>query len=202
MTLRFVLRVSLRIVVSLLLSMAESRGHAAPASDPTGTWLTEDGRARVRIERCGAMPDRLCGYIVWAKEAADARGQPFRDRLNPDPAKRSRLLLGHQMLLGLKPNPDGRYAGEVYNAEDGKTYSVSIWREGPKMLAVKGCLLGLFCATQGWAQVTDLVPGQLVAATGEGGGPVPDREWAAPKPPVTAGAAKPPPPGAIKTKAN
>lgn len=202
MTLRFVLRVSLRIAVSLLLSMAESRGHAASAADPAGTWLTEDGRARVRIERCGAMPDRICGYVVWMNETADAKGQPFRDRLHPDPAKRSRLLLGHQILLGLKLNADGRYAGEVYNAEDGKTYGVSIWREGPKLLAVKGCLLGLFCATQGWAQVTDLVPGQLVAATGEGGGPVPDPEWAAPKPPVMAGAAKPAASGPTKTKAN
>lgn len=86
MTLRFVLRVGLRIVVSLLLSMAEGRGHAAPVGDPLGTWLTEDGRARVRVERCGAMADRVCGYIVWMKETADAKGQPFRDRLNPDPA--------------------------------------------------------------------------------------------------------------------
>ncbi|WP_347339826.1 DUF2147 domain-containing protein [Bradyrhizobium aeschynomenes] len=124
----------------------------------------EDGRARIRIERCGATPDRICGYIVWMKETADAKGQPFRDRLNPDASKRGRLLLGHQMLLGLKLNTDGRHAGEVYNAEDGKTYRVSIWREGPGMLAVKGCLMGLFCATQGWVQVTDLLPGQLVGA--------------------------------------
>lgn len=199
MTLRFVLRVGLRIVVSLLLSMAEGRGHAAPVSDPLGTWLTEDGRARIRIERCGAMTDRICGYVVWMKETADAKGQPFHDRLNPDPARHSRPLLGHQMLLGLKLNADGRHAGEVYNAEDGKTYSVSIWRVGPKMLAVKGCLLGLFCATQGWALTTDLVPGQLVAATGEGGGPVADPEWAAPK---LSPAVKPPAAAPIKMKAN
>ncbi|MGJ5204756.1 DUF2147 domain-containing protein [Bradyrhizobium sp. HKCCYLR20261] len=182
MKLRFLVRVSLRIVVSLMVSMAEGRGNAAPVSDPIGTWLTEDGRARIRIERCGAALDRICGYVVWMNETADAKGQPFRDRLNPDPAKRGRLLLGHQMLLGLKLNADGRYTGDVYNAEDGKTYNVSIWLERPRILAVKGCLLGLFCATQGWAQVTDLVPGQLLAATGDGGGPVPDQDWAPTRP--------------------
>ncbi len=197
MTMRFVLRVGLRIVVSLVLTITEGRGHAAPLGDPLGTWLTEDGRARIRIERCGATPDRICGYVVWMKEAADAKGQPFRDRLNPDASKRGRLLLGHQMLLGLKLNTDGRHAGEVYNAEDGKTYGVSIWRDGPRMLAVKGCLMGLFCATQGWVQVTDLLPGQLVGATGQGGGPVPDPEWAAPKPAAGAEA----PAAGIKTRA-
>lgn len=182
MRLRFLFRVALRILVSTLLSVAESRGHAATLSDPSGTWLTEDGRARIRIERCGVPADYVCGYVVWTKEMVDAKGQPFRDRLNPDPAKRTRALLGHQILLGLKQSADGRFMGEVYNAEDGRTYGVSIWRDTPKMLAVKGCLLGVFCATQGWAQVTDVVPGQLLGPTGDTTGPTADAEWTAPKP--------------------
>ncbi len=38
---------------------------AAPAGDPSGTWLTEDGRAKIKIEKCGPvrpMPAaRWCG---------------------------------------------------------------------------------------------------------------------------------------------
>ena len=182
---RLVLRILLRLAVATVLSVMQGRGHAANLTEPSGTWLTEDGRARVRVEHCGAAPDRICGYIVWMKETVDAKGQPYRDRFNPDPAKRSRMLLGHQMLLGLKPATEGRFTGDVYNAEDGKTYGVAIWRDGANHLAVKGCLLGLFCSTQSWALTTDAAPGQLLGLTGDVTGPAADAEWA-PRPPAAA----------------
>jgi uncharacterized protein (DUF2147 family) len=187
---RFLLRVLLRIVVTTLLAIAQNRGHAATLAEPSGTWLTEDGRARVRLEHCGAAPERLCGYIVWMKETVDARGQPFRDKLNPDPAKRARALLGHQMLLGLKPGADGRFTGDVYNAEDGKTYGIAIWRDGASRLAVKGCLFGLFCSTQSWAQTTDAAPGQLLGPTGDTTGPMADAEWVAARQPAAVATTK------------
>jgi uncharacterized protein (DUF2147 family) len=176
---KIVLRIIIRTAVATLLTVAQNRGHAATSADPSGTFLTEDGRARVRIEHCGASPERICGYIVWMKEVADAKGQPMRDRLNPDPAKRARLLLGHQFILGLKPTAEARFAGEIYNAEDGRTYGVTIWRETPDRLKVKGCLLGMFCSTQSWVRTTDALTGQLVGPTGDITGPAADPEWAA-----------------------
>jgi uncharacterized protein (DUF2147 family) len=173
----------LRSVVAIVLGVA-SPAEAGPPADPSGTWLTADGRARVRLERCGAGQDRICGYIVWMKDAADARGQAYRDTYNPDPDKRARPLLGHQFIMGARPAADG-FDGEVYNAEDGKSYSVLIWREAPDRLRVKGCLLKLFCQTQTWQQTNDVLPGQLVGLTGDLNGPKPDKEWAAaprPKP--------------------
>jgi len=35
-------------------------------------------------------------------------------------------------------DPDGRFGGEIYNAEDGRTYGVTIWRETLDRLKVKG----------------------------------------------------------------
>ena len=119
------------------LTAAVEPGIAASTTDPRGTWLTEDGRARIRIERCGTTLEQVCGYIVWMKEPADARGQPVVDRQNPDLAKRSRPVLGHQLLMGLAPISDGRFAGQIYNAENGKSYAISLWRETPDMLKVK-----------------------------------------------------------------
>ena len=85
---KIVLRLIIRTAVATLLAVAQNRGHAATSTDPSGTFLTEDGRARVRIERCGAALERICGYIVWMKDTADTKGQPMRDKLNPDPARR------------------------------------------------------------------------------------------------------------------
>lgn len=176
---KILFRIMIRIAVATLTMVAQNRGQAANLTDPSGTFLTEDGRARVRVERCGSAPERICGYIVWMKETTDAKGQPLLDKLNPNPAMRSRPLLGHQLISGLRPGTEGRFAGEIYNAEDGKTYGITIWRETTDRLKVKGCLLGLFCSTQSWALASSAAPGQLVGVTGDAAGPTPEAEWAA-----------------------
>jgi len=71
---KIVLRIIIRTAIATLLTIAQNRGHAATSIDPSGTFLTEDGRAGVRVERCGSAPERICGYIVWMKDAADAKG--------------------------------------------------------------------------------------------------------------------------------
>lgn len=126
------------------------------------------------------------------KEPADAHGQPLKDLSNPDLTKRSRPVLGHQLILGLKLGSAGRFEGQIYNAENGKSYEISLWREATD-LKVKGCMLSVFCATQTWTQTMNALPGQLVGMTGDLNGPRPDKEWAqaAPaKPPATARASK------------
>lgn len=185
-----------RMIVRVALAASQMAvggpSSAASPADPSGTWLTEDGRARVRIERCGPKLEQICGYIVWMKDAMDANGQPARDQNNPDLAKRSRPVLGHQLILGLKRSWSGRFDGEIYNAENGKSYEISLWREATD-LKVKGCMLSVFCATQTWTQTMDALPGQLVGMTGDPNGPKAEKEWAQAtqaKPPTTARAAK------------
>src|SRR2546425_398156 len=64
-------------------------------ADPLGTWLTENGRSRIKIENCGGA---LCGNIVWLKEPNDPEtGKPKLDKNNADAAKRSRALIGVQI---------------------------------------------------------------------------------------------------------
>lgn len=159
------------------LALLGGAASAAPR-DPSGVYLTEDGRARVRLEKCGPTQENVCGYVVWLKQPNGDTGQPRRDLKNAERAKTARLLLGHQLILGLEPNGDQRYAGLIYNSEDGRKYEVNVWLDSPTELKVKGCLLAILCATQTWAKTSDVVPGQLVAATGKPGGPQPDSEWA------------------------
>ena len=62
--------------------------------------------------------------IVWLKEPNDPdTRKPKTDKNNSDAAKRSRPLLGVQIVLGMKPAGADKWTGQVYNAEDGKTYS-------------------------------------------------------------------------------
>ncbi len=187
-------RTILRVAIAAILTTATAPpANAAPSDDPSGTWLTEDGRARVRIERCGAKLEQICGYVVWMKEALDAKGQALKDLQNPDSTRRSRPLLGHQLIMGLTLAADERFQGQIYNAENGKSYAISLWREAAGGLKIKGCMMSVFCATQTWTQTTNALPGQLVGMTGDTSGPMPDKEWAQPAPaklPKTARAAK------------
>ncbi|SDM18570.1 Uncharacterized conserved protein, DUF2147 family [Methylobacterium phyllostachyos] len=162
----------------LALSALASSAQAATPADPSGTYLTEDGRARVRLEKCGTAGDRLCGYVVWLKVPLNDKGEPRIDFKNPDPKKQARPSLGHQLIMGLKPNADAHYEGKIYNSEDGKSYDVTIWTDAPGELTVRGCLIAFLCKSQTWNKVTDLAPGQLAGPTNAPNGPRSDPEFA------------------------
>ncbi len=139
-----------------------------PALDPVGTWLTGDGRAKIKLEHCTEGSEKLCGFVAWLKDPLDDDGQPRTDINNPDPAKRSRPSLGLPLLNGLKLDEDGRYAGEIYNADDGKMYSVTLAVETRTELHVRGCVMHILCGSQTWSRVADIaLPGaapKVVAA--------------------------------------
>ncbi len=121
------------------------------AADPKGSWLTENGRSKIRIADCGGA---LCGTIEWLKEPNDPEtGRPKTDKNNADTGKRTRPLIGVAIVLGMKPSGADKWAGQVYNAEDGKTYSGNITLTGPSALKLEGCALGgLICKGQTWTR--------------------------------------------------
>lgn len=171
---------SVAAAIPIALSMMIGAGQAAGLPDPVGVWLIEDGRARIRIERCGSLEKQICGYVVWLKSTTNDDGTPRIDVKNPDAKKRSRSTLGHQMMMGLKPAED-RYEGKVYDSEEGKFVDVGISMDGPDELAIHGCMLKILCGSQTWTRVKDTVPGQLTGPTNGPNGPRSDPEWA-PKP--------------------
>jgi uncharacterized protein (DUF2147 family) len=124
----------------LLLALIAS---SAVAATPKGDWLVEDKDAIIRIDSCGSA---LCGTIVWTKKPGGL------DENNPDAAKRNRPIMGLQLLLGMKPASDGRWAGDIYNPENGKTYTSRIWLKSDDTLRVEGCVLGFLCSGQDWTR--------------------------------------------------
>jgi uncharacterized protein (DUF2147 family) len=54
----------------------------------------------------------------------------------------------------MKPAGEGKWTGQVYNAEDGKTYSGNLTFSGGNSLQLEGCALGgLVCKKQTWTKV-------------------------------------------------
>jgi uncharacterized protein (DUF2147 family) len=115
----------------------------AQPPDPSGTWLTQSGEARIRIARCGPV---WCGTIAWVSG-------PPKDSNNPDPAKRDRNLVGLQMISDIRPSGDG-FEGRLYNFQDGRTYIGRMKLRGQNAMEMSGCALGgLICRRQTWARV-------------------------------------------------
>ncbi len=123
------------------------------AADPQGTWLSGDGGTKVHISNCGG---KLCGKVVWLKEPIDSKtGKPKTDALNPDPAKQSRPMIGLQVVQGLTPNGTDRWSGQIYNADDGKTYAANMQLTGESTAKVEGCVLGILCKGQTWKRASN-----------------------------------------------
>ena len=81
-------------------------------------------------------------------------GKPWTDINNSELSKRSRPLVGTQIVLGLKPSASpNKWQGQVYNADDGRTYSGDLKMTGPDALEMRGCVLGgIICKSETWTR--------------------------------------------------
>ena len=131
----------------LALSLAFSAAPAR-AEEYVGTWLTQQADAHIRVVKCGKA---LCGTVTWLKDAVDAKtGKPPVDDKNPDPAKRSRKILGIQ-IFSMEQNATGSWTGGIYNSDDGKTYEGRLSAHGDDELEVQGCS-GSLCGSETWTR--------------------------------------------------
>ena len=126
-----------------------------------GTWLTPD-QAEMTIEEC--EPNVLCGTlskIVITKAHVEQYGvdpsqidiNAITDVMNKDPAMRERPMLGLQILtLKATTNP-WHFTGDIYNPQDGNTYSGEISVKDADSIVLKGCALYVLCQEQVWTRV-------------------------------------------------
>jgi len=127
---------------------------AAPANGQTGgevsgIWLTQAGDAKVRVSKCGGG---ICGVVVWLREPINpATGKPHVDDKNPNPALANRPIIGLALFSGIRPSGPNRWSGQIYNADDGRSYASNISVSGPDSLTVEGCV-GVFCGGETWTR--------------------------------------------------
>jgi uncharacterized protein (DUF2147 family) len=160
--------------------IATSIGWAQPAdvtADPTGEWLVAKQYARIKIANCDG---RLWGVVAW-------ESQPGVDTKNPDPDLRNRPTLGMPILLGMTPTKANRWEGQIYNSQDGHTYSASINLVDPNTLRVEGCFLRVLCGGEKWTRVetTDAPVGPPPASAPPKSSKPPDSRKAAGNQPQT-----------------
>ncbi len=140
------------------MAAASSSAFAAPV-DPSGYWFDKDEATIIRISPC-TTPPAFCGTVVWLKEPLE-KGVPQTDSNNPDPAKRSRPILGMDVFSELVADDD-HWKGKAYNSDDGKTYDITFKVIPDKVKGDKGeitgCVLRILCQTETFKRA-QTVPG-------------------------------------------
>jgi len=127
-----------------------------------GVWLTQ-AKSEITVSTC---PDDFCGniskivvpdaiYKANKKEIDSIGATNFTDLMNKDRNLRSRPIMGLQILT-LHPNKDkpNIFDGQIYNPQDGNTYSGYVEVLGPDKIRLNGCILyNIICKGEEWTRV-------------------------------------------------
>lgn len=134
----------------------------APPAPIEGVWQTLL-KSEITIAPC---PEGFCGTLskivvpsegLSEEELAAAQAMDpatFTDMRNKDPLLRDRPMLGLQILTlfpSAKPNV---YDGEIYNPQDGNTYSGYVEMKSADLATLNGCVLfNVLCKGEDWVRV-------------------------------------------------
>lgn len=115
-----------RLLLALLIVAPTAASAATPLD---GTWMRDDGNARVRIAACG---DKICATNLWIKDTS--KGEEPGDKL----------------VMDISRQPDGSYSGTAYDAKRDSTYSMTV-KVSTGELTTRGCILAkLLCKDVNW----------------------------------------------------
>lgn len=102
---------------------------SAAAVDIDGTWLRDDGNARVRIAPCG---DKICATNLWIGDTSSGEAA------------------GDKLVMTLSRQTDGTLSGTAYDPKRDRNFSMTV-KASAGALTTRGCILGrLICRDVNW----------------------------------------------------
>lgn len=138
------------ILVVLAAASIAPLAYSQPAPQQLGRWITETGNLEVEVAPCG---DAFCGTVVRviANRSMSAPGTEMA-------AADARPALGMTILRDLRPGEGegkGEWKGEIYNRENGKSYSALVTAPAADQLVIRAYVgLPLLGKTQVWRRVS------------------------------------------------
>ncbi len=118
-----------------------------------GYWLTEEGDYVVNIYE---HEGKYFGKVVWLNDSLDMYGEPLRDVMNDIPHRRTKLVVGLDVLLGFKYDGNGYWrSGTIYNFKTGNVYNakMTIGKDGKLQLTGYYGFLWFLGNTKEWTRV-------------------------------------------------
>lgn len=145
------------LLLLLTTALAAQAQSSSAAADPRGRWVTANGNLEVEVTPCG---NALCGTVTKVLgNRSMAPGGGNMESVDKRPA------LGMTLLQDFKPvdagdasRPPTEWAGQIYNRENGKTYSCNMsvntaGNAAGELLLHAYVGLPLFGKTQRWTRV-------------------------------------------------
>lgn len=112
--------------------LVPSSGFAAAEPSPFGLWARGDGRAKVRIERCGSD---ICAVNTWIRKGTEGE------------------KTGDKLVMTVEPAGRGRWTGTAFDPQRDLSYRLTM-TVGTASMTTRGCIVaGLFCKDMGWTRL-------------------------------------------------
>jgi uncharacterized protein (DUF2147 family) len=129
------------------------QSHAA-GSDPSGYWYKPDAEreSKIQVFKCGK--GKLCAKIVWLKNPNDSTGKPLHDVRNENPSMRGRSIVGLPLFSAMVQSAPTTWSGQIYNPEDGHTYSATLTLISRSEIKLRGCKAWLLCGEKQWLRTS------------------------------------------------
>lgn len=122
------MKTSLLIASALVLGS----GDAAMAAEINGNWARSDGKARVRIARCGT---NICATNTWIKPGT------------------SNERAGDVLVMKIEKVSNAQYSGSAFDPQRDMSYRITLDVTRNTMIS-RGCVLGgLLCRSVGWTRI-------------------------------------------------
>jgi uncharacterized protein (DUF2147 family) len=90
---------------------------------------------------------------LWRLKTRDTKTERKIDRHNKNAALQRHPLLGLPLLKNNEVRGTNRWAGKIYNPDDGNTYAATLTLSGDS-IRVQGCVLGMLCKSQMFVRVS------------------------------------------------
>ena len=133
--------------VIVAMGLMPTLASAQTAEDAFGVWRHPENGSHVEMAKCG---DGLCAKVVKVEDDQKT------DDKNPDPALKSRPVVGLAIMTDAKKSGPASWTGTLYNRADGKSYAGTITVKSADALDLKGCVLSVFCKTLTWTRVNNV----------------------------------------------
>ena len=131
-----------KLVILILLGVYAVSGFAQEADKIVGIWWNDEKTTKIEVKK---VDGKYIGTIVYMIPEKYENGQPPKDDENPDPALRTRSIVGLQILKGFVYDAKKKEwsKGTIYDPKSGNTYDCFAWLEDDDLLKLKGFVAGI-----------------------------------------------------------
>jgi len=133
------------LIGAMVLIVLASAAAAGPGQAVIGFWQHPENGSQIEIFPC--QNGRLCIKIVKIGDS-----QQLDDK-NPEPALRSRPIIGLTIMSGAEHSGDQNWAGRLYNRTDGQYYDGYLAPVGADKLKLTGCAVVVLCRSMIWRRM-------------------------------------------------